>query len=150
MSTVINALLILAGLIIFSMSVSNIILILFFTIPFTKKLEKVYLLKHNNIVGSYIVAFFMQMLILLIPTLACFIFFSHGHFIYLLIGYVFSAFGIITKMKNFKLNLGNFSDYFAKNKEYFWEELVEKFKNNNEGLLKYITEMINYKQNLSK
>jgi hypothetical protein len=150
MSIVINALLMLAGLIIFSMSVSNIILILFFAIPFTKKLEKVSLLKHNNIINSYKVAIVMQLLILLIPTTVFFIIFSRGHFAYLLIGYMFSIFGIIAKLKDFKLNMDNFSDYFAKNKKYFWEELVEKFKNNDEELLKYITALIDYKRNLSE
>ena len=150
MSIIINALLMLAGLVIFSISVSNIILIIFFAIPFTKKLERICLLKHNNIINSYKVTIIIQILMLFIPTVVFFLIFSRGHFVYLLIGYMFSMFGIIAKMKDFRLNLNNFSDYFAKNKEYFWEELVEKFKNNDEGLLEYTTAMINHKQNLSE
>ena len=64
MTFVIATLVIILGVIIFSFTVSNIILITFFAIPFTKKLEKISLLKTNYIVSSYIIKLIIQIFIL--------------------------------------------------------------------------------------
>ena len=133
---------ILLGIIVFSITVSNIFLILFFAIPFTKKLNKVSLLKHNTIIYSYLVALILQIVILSVMTLIFYIFFFDGPFISLMIGYGFGMLGIVVNFKKFGLNLNNFSDYFEKNKMYFWEELVDKYDNNIYGLLRFIVAMI--------
>ena len=121
------------GLIIFSFTGSNIILILFFGIPFTKKLEKIDLLKSNNpIISRYIVSLFIQIIILFVSATILYIFFPDSYFISLMVGYIFGLFGIISKINQFGLNKNNFSDYFEVNEKYFSEESIELY---NSGVL---------------
>ncbi|PJC34131.1 hypothetical protein CO051_00385 [Candidatus Roizmanbacteria bacterium CG_4_9_14_0_2_um_filter_39_13] len=138
MTFVIATLVIILGVIIFSFTVSNIILITFFAIPFTKKLEKISLLKTNYIVSSYIIKLIIQIFILFATTTIFYIYFLNGTFISLMIGYAFGAIGIITKIKQFSLNMNNFSDYFEINKDYFWEELIAKYNEDKNKLLEFI------------
>jgi len=145
MTFIIATIVIFLGVIVFSFTISNTILILFFAIPFTKKLEKVSLLKSNNIIASYIVALFIQIFIFSVVTIIFYIYFIDSYFISLMVGYAFGLLGIITKIKQFGLNMNNFSDYFEKNKNYFWEELVDKYNTDREELLKFIIVAVNKK-----
>ncbi|MFC1615778.1 hypothetical protein ACFL21_01445 [Patescibacteria group bacterium] len=149
MTYIITAVVIFLGIVVFSFVISNIILILFFAIPITKKLERISLLKNNNIISSYIVALLIEIIIFSVVTIIFYIYFTDSYFISLLVGFGFGLIGIITQIKKFGLNMNNFSDYFEKNKSYFWEELVNKYETNPEELLKFIRVALK-KQNLSK
>jgi|SRR3989339_261144 len=139
MTLVIATIVIILGVIIFSFTISNVILIIFFAIPFTKKLEKINLLKPNNhIIRSYVMKLFIQVIILFAITISFYIYFLDGTFISLMIGYVLGFMGIITKIKEFRLNMNNFSDYFETNKDYFWEELVSKYDDDKNKLLEFV------------
>ena len=127
MTFVIATVVIILGVVIFSFTISNIILITFFAIPFTKKLEKISLLKNNHIIRSYIIKLFIQVIILLATTSLFYIYFLDGAFISLMIGYAFGVVGIITKIKQFGLNMNNFSDYFETNKDYFQKTWIAKY-----------------------
>lgn len=138
MTFVIATLVIILGVIVFSFTVSNIILIAFFAIPFTQKLEKNNLLKHNQIIRDYIIKLFIQVVILFAITLLFYTYFLDGAFISLMIGYAFGFVSIITKIKEFSLNMNNFSDYFETNKNYFWEELIAKYNEDRDKLLEFV------------
>lgn len=138
MTFIIATIVIILGVIIFSFTISNIILITFFAIPLTKKLEKISLLKNNHIIRSYVIKLFIQVIILLAITSFFYIYFLDGAFISLMIGYAFGTIGIITKIKKFSLNMNNFSEYFETNKDYFWEELVAKYDQDRNRLLEFI------------
>lgn len=138
MTFIIATIVIILGVIIFSFTISSIILITFFAIPLTKKLEKISLLKNNHIIRSYVIKLFIQVIILLATTSFFYIYFLDGAFISLMIGYAFGTIGIITKIKQFGLNMNNFSDYFETNKDYFWDELITKYDEDRDKLLKFI------------
>lgn len=139
MTFIIATLVIILGVIIFSFTISNIILITFFAIPFTQKLGKINLLKSNNhIIRSYIIKLFIQIIILFATTIVFYIYFWDGAFISLMIGYAFGIIGVITKIKEFSLSPNNFSDYFETNKAYFWEELIAKYSEDRNKLLDFI------------
>ena len=145
MTFIIATIVIFLGIIVFSFTISNIILILFFAIPFTKKLERTGLLKKNNITSSYIIALFVQVLIFFGVTTIFYAHSPYGYFISLMIGYVLGTISIITKLKEFGLNMNNFSDYFEKNKTYFGEEIIDKYNENKAELLKFIIMAIDKK-----
>jgi len=138
MTFIIATIVIILGVIIFSFTISNILLITFFAIPFTKKLEKISLLKNNHIVRSYLIKLFIQVIIFLATTSFFYIYFLDSAFISLMIGYAFGIVGIIVKIKQFGLSMNNFSDYFETNKDYFWEELVAKYNDDRNKLLEFI------------
>ncbi|MFA5387429.1 MAG: hypothetical protein WC322_03460 [Candidatus Paceibacterota bacterium] len=138
MTFIIATIVIILGVIISSFTISNIALIIFFAIPFTRKLEKIYLLKSNHIIRNYVIKLFIQLIILFMTTIFFYINFLNGAFISLMIGYAFGVLSIITKIKEFGLNANNFSDYFEINKVYFWEELVAKYNNDRNKLLEFI------------
>lgn len=148
MTFVIATIVIILGVVIFSFTMSNIILITFFAIPFTKKLEKIVLLKNNHIIRSYVIKLFIQVIILLAITSFFYIYFFDSVFISLMIGYAFGVVVIITKIKQFGLNMNNFLDYFETNKDYFWEELVAKYSEDRNKLLEFIVAMLKEKNNL--
>lgn len=138
MTYIISTLIIILGLIVFSFTIGNIILIIFFAIPLTKKLEKVNILKKNNIIPSYIVALIIQIIIFTVTTSVFYIYLFDTYFIGLMIGYGIALLTIITKIKQFGLNLNNFSDYFEKNKIFFFEEFINIYESNNEKAMKFI------------
>lgn len=138
MTFIIATIVIILGVIIFSFTVGNIILITFFAIPFTQKLEKISLLKNNHIIRNYVIKLFIQVTILIAITSFFYIYFLDSVFISLIIGYAFGVMAIITKIKQFSLNMNNFSDYFETNKDYFWEELITKYDEDRDKLLKFI------------
>lgn len=138
MTFIIATIVIILGVIIFSFTISNILLITFFAIPFTQKLEKISLLKNNHIIRNYVVKLFIQVIILIAVTSFFYIYFLDGAFISLVIGYAFGVMAVITKIKQFGLNLNNFSDYFETNKDYFWEELIAKYSEDRNKLLEFI------------
>lgn len=138
MTFIIAIIVIILGVIIFSFTISNIILITFFAIPLTKKLEKISLLKNNHIIRGYVIKLFIQVIILLATTSFFYIYFLDSVFISLIIGYAFGVMAIITKIKQFSINMNNFSDYFETNKDYFWEELITKYDEDRNKLLKFI------------
>lgn len=127
MTFVLATIVILFGIAVFSFTVSNILLVIFFAIPLTNKLTNKSLLKSNNIIRKYIITLFVQLLILLIVTFVFYVYFRDSAFISLLIGYAFGFMGIIARINSFKFNIHNFSDYFEINRRYFWEELIAKF-----------------------
>ncbi len=139
MTFVIATIVIVFGIIIFSFTISNVTLIVFFAIPFTQRLEKISLLKSNHIIRNYIIKLFIHIIILLAVTLIFYIYFLDSAFISLMIGYVFGFVGVITKIRQFGLNNNNFSDYFDTNKNYFWDELIAKYNEDKEKLLQFIT-----------
>ncbi|MFA6407842.1 MAG: hypothetical protein WCV80_04065 [Candidatus Paceibacterota bacterium] len=131
------------GVIIFSFVASNIILILFFAIPFTKKLEGKNLLKPNNhIIRNYIVTLFIQLVVFFVITTPFYIYFLDSAFISLVVGYMFGMVGIIIKIKEFGLNLNNFSDYFETNSRYFWEELIIKYNEDKNKIFDFVTAIL--------
>ncbi len=138
MTFIIATIVIILGVIIFSFTIGNIILITFFAIPFTQKLEKISLLKNNHIIRSYVIKLFIQVIILLATTSFFYIYFLDGAFISLMVGYAFGVMGIITKIGQFGLNMNNFSDYFETNKDYFWEELIAKYNEDRNKLLEFV------------
>ncbi len=138
MTFIIATIVIILGVIIFSFTISNILLITFFAIPFTQKLEKISLLKNNHIIRNYVVELFIQVIILITVTSFFYIYFWDSAFISLMIGYAFGVMAVITKIKQFGLNLNNFSDYFETNKDYFWEELIAKYSEDRNNLLEFI------------
>lgn len=150
MTFIIATLVIVLGVIIFSFTVSNIILITFFAIPFTQKLEQISLLKNNHIIRSYVIKLFVQVIILLAITSLFYIYFLDGAFISLMIGYAFGVVGIITKIRQFGLNMNNFSDYFETNKYYFWEELIAKYNEDRNKLLEFIVVSLKEKLRFQK
>lgn len=147
MTFVIATIVIVLGVIIFSFTVSNIILITFLAIPFTQKLEKISLLKNNHIIRSYVIKLFIQVIILLATTSFFYIYFFDSVFVSLMIGYAFGVVGIITKIRQFSLNMNNFSDYFETNKDYFWEELIAKYNEDRNKLLEFIVVALKEKNN---
>ncbi len=146
MTFVIATVVIILGVVIFSFTIINIILITFFAIPFTQKLEQISLLKNNHIIRSYVIKLFIQAIILLAATLLFYIYFLDGAFISLMIGYAFGVVGIITKIRQFGLNMNNFSDYFETNKDYFWEELIAKYNEDRNKLLEFIVALLKEKK----
>ncbi|GEM_PF-1250169 len=140
MNFLIATLVIIFGLTIFSFIIGNTLLIVFFAIPFTKKLEKLSLLKSNNhIVDSYLIALFIQIIIILSVTFIFYLSYFNSTFISLMIGYILGIIGVISNIKKFGLNMNNFTEYFDKNKDYFWPELVSKYNDNSHDLYKFIT-----------
>lgn len=144
MNFIIGIVVFILGLIIFSFTVGNILLILLFGIPFTKKLEKVNLLRHNNIITSYFISLVIQVIVLFTITVIFYIFFLDNVFISLMIGYMFGLFGIIGKRKEFGLNINNFSDYVRVNKDCFWEEVIVKYNKDMDSFLEFVTRLIKY------
>jgi hypothetical protein len=130
------------GLLIFSMIVSNIILIIFFAIPLTAKLNKACLIKTNNITASYCVALIIQICVLSFVTFIFIKVIKDEYYISLFVGYGLGLLGIITKISSFSLNIMNFTEYFEKNKDYFWPQLVEKYKEDKGELYNYVLESI--------
>ena len=63
-----------------------------------------------------------------------------------MIGYAFGVVGIITKIRQFGLNMNNFSDYFETNKDYFWEELIAKYNEDRNKLLEFIVALLKEKK----
>jgi len=147
MTFVIATVVIILGVVIFLFTISNIILITFFAIPFTQKLEQIFLLKNNHIIRSYIIKLFIQVTIILAITSLFYIYFLDGAFISLMIGYALGVVGIITKIRQFGLNMNNFSDYFETNKDYFWEELIAKYNEDRNKLLEFIVAMLKKNNN---
>lgn len=131
------------GMIIFTTTVTNIILIIIFAIPFTKKLEKAGLIKRSKINRNYFIMFFVLIIILLSTTLIFYTFFLDSYFISLIGGYILGMIGIITTIKKFGLNINNFSDYFERNKRYFSEDLVSTYYKDKNELLNFIIRKIN-------
>lgn len=138
MTFIIATIVIILGVIIFSFTISNILLITFFAIPFTQKLEKISLLRNNHIIRSYVIKLFIQIIILIVITSFFYIYFLDSVFISLIVGYTFGAIGILTKIKQFGLNMNNFSDYFETNRDYFWEDLIAKYNEDRNKLLEFI------------
>lgn len=129
------------GIVVFSFTVGNILTILFFGIPFTRRLERAAILRKNAIIKSYVIALIVQVIILAVVTLIFYYFFSDGLFISLLVGYLLGLFGVIEKREQFGLNINNFSDYFEVNKEDFLEELIRKYYEDKEGLMVFLKEI---------
>ncbi|MSR85565.1 hypothetical protein EXS71_04000 [Candidatus Uhrbacteria bacterium] len=142
MTFIIATIVIILGCLIFSFTISNILLITIFAIPLTKTLEKKSLLKTNRIIPSYLVALSIQIFILLAITAAFFVYFLDGAFVSLMLGYACGALGIMTKIKTFGLNINNFSDYFETNKDYFWEELIVQYHDDKNKLFNFIVAII--------
>jgi hypothetical protein len=132
------------GLIVFSITVSNILIIFFFAIPFTKKLNKHHHLKNNHIVNDYLVTVFIYVIILFSTTLLFYVYFFNTAFISLIIGYGFGVIGIIVTLNKHGLSFENFSEYYSKNKEYFWEVLINKHGDNTAQAYEYYVAIINH------
>lgn len=132
----------LLGMVIFSFTVSNSILILFFGIPLTRKLNKKNLLRsHPNVIVSYLIALCVQLIILTTVTIAFYTAFSDSYFGSLLLGYVLGILGIIRARNQFGFNLNNFNDYLEKNKDSFWEELIDGYRNRTIDLYNIVNEI---------
>ncbi|TRZ65076.1 MAG: hypothetical protein D4Q79_00045 [Spirochaetia bacterium] len=148
MTFIIATIVIIIGVIIFSFTISNSILIIFFAIPFTKKLENISLLKSgNHIIRSYIIKLFIQIAIFFATTIFFYIYFLNDAFVSLMVGYAFGVIGIIIKIKEFSLNMNNFADYFGANKDYFWKELIVKYNEDRNKLLEFIVVALKEKNN---
>jgi len=144
MTFIIASVVVALSTIFFSFTVSNIILILFFAIPFTNKLEHTSLLKPNkHIVASYILALFFQLIITSVVVALFYVFFADSYFISLLVGFTFATIGTVTNISRFGLSFDNFSDYFEKNKDCFWEELVDHYNKDKNNLFNFIISEIN-------
>jgi hypothetical protein len=131
---IIATIVIVLGIIIFSNTISNIIIITFFAIPFTRKLEKYFLLEGGRIINKYIIIIFVQISLFATVTLLFYTFFD-GAFISLVIGYVFGLIAVITESRQLGLNMNNFSDYFETNRNYLTKELISKYEEDREKLL---------------
>lgn len=138
MTFIISVVIFIFGVLVFSFTVGNILLILFFGIPFTKKLEKCSLLKTNKIVRHYIISLFIQFIILFVITILFYIYFQNSYFISLVVGYIFGLFGIIGNGNKFGLNLDNFLDYFEVNKRYFFDELIVEYEKDKNKILEFV------------
>lgn len=130
------------GLIVFSTSVINSIVILVFAIPFTKKLMKVNLLKTNDIIGFYSRSLLIQAFRLFIVTLIFYVLFRDTYFLSLIAGYFWGVFGVLFSFKKYRLNMDNFLDYYKVNKNYFYDEQIMQYNKNKDELLKFIIDRI--------
>jgi len=112
----------LTGLMIASFTLIPILIILFFGIPTTRKLEKIKMLKENNgIIKRYLISITILLLIFSVTIIITFLFIKGG-FIGLLVGvgmaFLFSL-GKIGKNQN------NINDYVEVNKRHFVVSLDE-------------------------
>lgn len=139
MTFIIAIITIILGLMLFSFAVGNIVLVIAFAIPLTRKLERAHMLKSNNyIVRSYLVSLSIVTVTILAITAVSYLYLPDGPFISLMVGYGLGLVGIITKIKEFGLNMNNFSEYVQKNRPYFLEELVKLYDKDEQKLLALI------------
>jgi hypothetical protein len=142
MTFIIATFVIIIGGSVFSFTVSNMILLIFFSIPFTIKLNNACLLKANRLIYSHILAILFQLIIFTIVTFVFYFFYRDGYFMSLLVGYFFGFIGVLTSLKKFGLNMNNFKDYFELNKDFFWEELVNMYDTDKVSVYEYINSII--------
>lgn len=119
----INLLFIFLGWIVSSFIILNILIILFFGIPITKKLEEKKLLKENNIIKGYRMVMTILSMIYIAISISIFYFLSINTLIAFMAGSVFSLF--IARKKLGK-NKDNINDYINVNKDYFISENIEE------------------------
>lgn len=114
------------GVIIFLFPISNIILLLSLTIPWTKKLNNSGAFTKEGYIAAktqYRLSLALQIFLFAAVTTAFFIFFRYSVFISLLVGYLLGLFTIIIKRKSFNANANNISDYLEVNAKYFSKDL---------------------------
>lgn len=144
MTWLISIIIFILGLLVFTFTISNIILILFFAIPTTKKIKMLFD-NHKVVIKSYIVTLIIQILIIVLITFIFYKFFTDTYFISLIAGYIFAFFGILFGFNKFKLNDDNLIDYFNFNKKHFQKELIEKYDDDKENVLENLKNVINKK-----
>lgn len=112
----------LIGLVITSFTLVPILIILFFGIPTTRKLEKIKMLEeNNNIKKRYFISIIIFLLVFLITIIITFLFIKSG-FIGLLIGVGMTFLFSLGKLGK---NQNNISDYVEVNKRHFRSSLEE-------------------------
>lgn len=125
----INLLFIFLGWIVSSFIILNILIILFFGMPITRKLEGKRLLKENNIIKNYWIAIIILSIIYIIISISIFYFLSLNTLIAFMAGSIFPLFVARKKLGKNKDNIG---DYINCNKDYFilenMEEEINKIK----------------------
>jgi len=119
----INLLFIFLGWIVSSFIILNILIILFFGMPITKKLEEKKLLKENNIIKSYRMAIIILSIIYIVISISIFYFLSINILIAFMAGSVFSLF---VARKKLGKNKDNINDYINVNKDYFISENIKE------------------------
>ena len=134
------------GATIFIFTIGNSILTIFFIIPLTKKLENKSLLRSNNrVVSSYSIALFIWFTILIVSTAVFYIFFQDSYLSSLVVGYIFATLFLLKNRKKYSANKVNFFNYFEKNKDYFWEELVDRYYEDRSNFFNYINSLLKKK-----
>lgn len=135
------------GLFIFSFTVGNIVLISLFSIPLTNKLDELSLLRSgHNIVGSYLVALTLQVLVLGSVTAVFYFLLRDSAFISLLIGYGIGLIAFVLSIKKFGVNSNNLTDYFDRNKQYLWPELISKYEEDRDEFFRFIQSCLAHRQ----
>lgn len=148
MISIVATLVIILSTIVFSFTVTNSLLILFFALPLTKKLEKIkFIIPNNNIYNSYLIALGIQILIFALYTGAFSLLSGDGYFISMLVGYTLGVFSLVSKRSEIGMNRNNFTEYFEKNKQYFWSLLVTQSEKEGFDLYAFVEESINKPQN---
>ena len=100
----------LIGLVITSFTLVPILIILFFGIPATKKLEKIKMLEeNNNIVKRYLISLIILLMVFLIIIIITFLFFKSG-FIGFLVGVGMTFLFSLGKLGKNQNNIGDYMD----------------------------------------
>ncbi len=95
------------------------------------------------IIQSYSISLLIQIGIIVAVT-TLFIFMpTKNYLISLFVGYILGIVGIIQKASSFGVNIDNFTEYFEKNRDCFWPQLVTKYAENKQELFQYILQSIN-------
>ena len=104
------------GLVVGSFTLVQIVIILRFGIPITKKLERAgYLTENNPIIKRYLISIAILTIEFFCITLGTYLFINTG-FVSLVVGIVWSFVFAVDKTGN---NKNNFSDYLETNKQHF-------------------------------
>ena len=131
MQIVYSILIFLLSMIVLSFSISQILIILFFGVPFTNKLEKDgYLKKDNNIKKGYLITVILNFSIFAIYTyFLVFVFTTYASLLF--IAFIFFLMGVLSKPNQLGINKDNISDYVGVNRDKF------KDKDNLEKLIHF-------------
>jgi hypothetical protein len=128
------------GLVVFSFTITNLLLIIFVAAPTTKKLFKNgHLLL--DIKKIHFLSALIQAIIFLSITFFFYYFFTYTFFISLLIGYFFGFISLCFSFKKINLNIDNLSDYFLTNRKYIYTDLRERYESNPQQTLLDIKNM---------